>query len=876
MPSLRIVGAPLLQERTTAPGVPVPAIAGLGRDADRRRLDAAVLAARGAVAEARDRSRSANSERASRSRRSRCPRCRHDDRRSRRPRSGRRTAGAPHRVPEASGRRCRSGAPVAASAPGPSTTRTAGPASGAAKERSTPKKFGDHAHVVGAADEHRRLRRRRAAEHVAAREARHAADRCCRCARSSRPARRRSRPRRTLPTSGVKKLSLTQAAGRSARGRRSRPRSGWRPRACRARRRRRRAARSSPRVRHRRRRGRATRRRRCAARSGRRSAGLLDAGAVVAGDQVAVRGASAPPIITPARDARVADLDADVVARRVAGRRLADPVAGDRRVGRRASRRRRCRRGRCRRRCRRRCRARAGDQVAGAGAEARPRRPPTESSPITRAGRGVAASGSPAIAIPRPLPETVPLRSTPKRLPKMPAASPPRIDEAGAVAGEHVAVASQAGRTRRSRSAPRRRGRARRCPCPRRSCGRRARRGRCCGRSARRRGAVRMPVSKFEIASPRTVTPARLDVEAGAGAGRAQPDARRRLRHAGAAVDRPCPAGHRRQVGAGPGSSAPATEREVDRVRLALRRDGRVGLHDRRAQRALAAAGVAARDRLVEVRAVAERVDRRTWPRARQARAKASAADNGGEADRANAHHHSLAGASLPAEKRSAAPVVRGAVPSRARSVEPDRDRRRRARAPARAAPGARGRGAAGRSGARPPGTPSASRPSARAQHGGRAPVAGEPAVVGAEQDEVGGDRRGAEVLLGLRPGPRSAAPRRRRASARGRASARPPAPAARLQRARARAGRGRGSATGSSGGGWAPSARGRTARAACRAVDRLGREGLVRAPRADGLLELHQPACGRSGASCECGTSTTSGPCGGSGPPAASSSSSA
>ncbi len=82
---------------------------------------------------------------------------------------------------------------------------------------------------------------------------------------------------------------------------------------------------------------------------------------------------------------------------------------------------------------------------------------------------------------------------------------------------------------------------------------------------------------------------------------------------------------------------------------------------------------------------------------------------------------------------------------------------RRGTRSPARSAaaraapsPGAGGRGAGGRRSARSSGRPTARAALGRAQQAGGAPVAGVAAGVGAEQDDVGGDRGGVQVLLVL------------------------------------------------------------------------------------------------------------------------------
>ena len=154
--------------------------------------------------------------------------------------------------------------------------------------------------------------------------------------------------------------------------------------------------------------------------------------------------------------------------------------------------------------------------------------------------------------------------------------------------------------------------------------------------------------------------------------------------------------------------------------------------------------------------------------------------------------------------------------------------------------PGAAGPGGSGRARARRAGTPTAARALGRAQHAGRAPVAGQPARVRGEQHV--GDRRRPPRTGPPRPG------RRRRsapgspppASARGRAWRRPPArrpasarasdsgPSTRKRHGLVRLwlGAQRASSNSSS---------------SSLARHRLGPVGLVRAPRADGVFELHR-----------------------------------
>ena len=94
-----------------------------------------------------------------------------------------------------------------------------------------------------------------------------------------------------------------------------------------------------------------------------------------------------------------------------------------------------------------------------------------------------------------------------------------------------------------------------------------------------------------------------------------------------------------------------------------------------------------------------------------------------------------------PRARRRAASISRGSV---------DRPASARRALGRRAAPGPAGRGGAGRRSARRPGRPTAARPSGGAQDLRGAPVAGEPAAVGGEQDDVGGDGGGVQVLLVL------------------------------------------------------------------------------------------------------------------------------
>ena len=445
-----------------------------------------------------------------------------------------------------------------------------------------------------------------------------------------------------------------------------------------------------------------------------------------------------------------------------------------------------------------------------------------EASPITLPAEASPPATRPAIAIPRPLPATCHCaarrsgfrRCRRRRRPVPRGRCRCRRTRCGR-------PTSQAGRTRCSRCARRRRERGCRCPCPRRSCGRCARRGRRCvddqpglGREDPRRERRDRQAADGHAC--------RVDVDPGVGAGGVQADARRAAAHAGAAVDRQVRLGDRGQVGRD-GDRLPGADREVDRVRLTLRRAGSVGLHDRRAQRAVAAA---ARRRLPLARSSPgrrRRVDDERGPRRagrrRRRRAPPITAARQIELARITIPWQREPTGRKAGRRRSCAAGCRSRAFSRARIETSSAGARSGARCSWRAWPRC----------SRPIRCSSggnAERLAAllRAQHGRRAPVAGQAAVVRAEQDEVrgdGGGERSSSAWTGSSERTAETATSVGARSSFGAASG----PAASFSRASAR-GRGRGSATDSSGGGWAPSARGRRARRAAR-----GRPARARKP---------------------------------------------
>ena len=176
------------------------------------------------------------------------------------------------------------------------------------------------------------------------------------------------------------------------------------------------------------------------------------------------------------------------------------------------------------------------------------------------------------------------------------------------------------------------------------------------------------------------------------------------------------------------------------------------------------------------------------------------------------------------------------------------RDHRRPAHQSRNSAPGRRAGARAGLLLDRPPsgaGRRSARRRRGRprrgppaAQHPGRPPVAGEPAGVGGEQDDVGGDRGRVQVLLVLDRVAARARRRRRPGSAPGRASARPrgPPPPSGSERRGPRTRKRQGAVRW-----WLGAQRASSSSSSSSSrVERLGPERLVGAAGADRRLDIH------------------------------------